>query len=647
MAEVNFVDGYPAGYTQATFATNNISALFGETDPQTGVWIPKRYTGTYGTNGFRLSFANNSSTTALGYDSSGQGNNWTPNNFSVTPGVGNDVFVDVPSLYGTDTGLGGEVLGNYCTINTLMQNTSVATISDGALRAATGTSGVSSAYIGTIGFNSGKWYWEVHVEAVGTNNMWIGVTKNQANRTVDAYLNTWTYNKLGQKTDNSATGSTYGATYTSGDIIGVAVDADAGSITFYKNGVSQGIAFTGLSMFGGVYTIAGSDNSATMVFNFGQRPFAYPAPTGYKALCTTNLPAPAIGQTSNNQADNHFNVVTWTGNGSNRTITGVGFQPDLIWIKNRSQGVASTQYAHNLYDTVRGINAGGSPILQTNLTDAEITYSGYGVSAVNADGFSLIGNGSLSNFTGDNYVAWCWNAGGNTVTNSAGTNSATIASTYRANPRAGFSIVTYTGNGTGGATVAHGLGSAPQMMIVRDRNNVNDWVVYHTAIGNGTVLVINNQNGAVAASAGYWNNTTPNSNTFTVGTTSNVNIASRAYLAYCWSAIPGYSAFGSYVGIAGGTNGSFIYTGFRPRFLLIKGNFTTEWLMIDTARNGSNPCNLRIDANSSGAEQTIIYVDILSNGFKLVNSLSYMDNSGSTIIYAAFAETPARLSTAR
>jgi hypothetical protein len=375
-----------------------------------------------------------------------------------------------------------------------------------------------------------------------------------------------------------------------------------------------------------------------MVFNFGQRPFTYAAPIGYKALCTTNLPAPAIGQTSNNQADNHFNVVTYIGNGTAQTITGVGFQPDLVWIKNRDAAGEN----HRLIDSVRGV----TKVLYSSITNAEDPNNTNTVTAFTSDGFS-VGNQSAVNGNTNRIVAWCWNAGGNTVTNSAGTNGATIASTYRANPRAGFSIVTYTGNGTGGATVAHGLGSAPQMMLVRDRNNVNDWVVYHTAIGNGTVLVLNNQNGAVAASAGYWNNTTPNSNTFTVGTTSNVNTASRDYLAYCWSAIPGYSAFGSYVGIAGGTNGSFIYTGFRPRFLLIKGNFTTEWLMIDTARNSSNPCNLRIDANSSGTEQTIIYVDILSNGFKLVNSLSYMDNSGSTIIYAAFAETPARLSTAR
>ena len=306
MSEVNFVGGYPTGVDQTSWPSTNLAGLFGETDPQTGVWVPKVYTGSYGTNGFRLRFNNNTSTTALGYDSSGNGNNWTPNNFSVTAGSGNDSMLDVPSLYGTDTGLGGEVRGNYCTLNPLMQETAIATISDGALQGASGTTGNSTAYTGTIGFNSGKWYYEVLVSAVGTGNMWIGVSKTQAYKTRDAYTNSWTYNKNGQKTDNSPTGSAYGATYTTGDLIGVAIDADAGSITFYKNGVSQGVAFSSLSMSGGVYTVGGSDNSATMVFNFGQRPFAYTAPSGFKALCTTNLSASGTVTTSG----------TFTGNAS-------------------------------------------------------------------------------------------------------------------------------------------------------------------------------------------------------------------------------------------------------------------------------------------------------------------------------------------
>jgi len=643
MAEVNFVDG------QALTPTS-----FGETDPQTGVWIPKRYTGTYGTNGFRLSFANNSSTIALGYDSSGAVNNWTPNNFSITPGVGNDVFVDVPSLYGTDTGLGGEVLGNYCTINTLMQNTSVATISDGALRAATGTSGVSSAYIGTIGFNSGKWYWEVHVEAVGTNNMWIGVTKNQANRTVDAYLNTWTYNKLGQKTDNSATGSTYGATYTSGDIIGVAVDADAGSITFYKNGVSQGIAFTGLSMSGGVYTIAGSDNSATMVFNFGQRPFAYAAPTGYKALCTTNLPAPAIGQTSNNRTGNYFNVVTYTGDGAtSKSITGVGFQPDLVWIKSRTN---ASGY-HILVDSVRGAGLW----MATNATTGDST-AGQLVSSLDTNGFSLnLSPNNTVNELNANYVAWCWNAGGTSTTNSAGSNGATIASTYRANRAAGFSIVTYTGTGTA-ATVAHGLGVKPLLIIGKGRNvtGAYNWMVYHqgqTATKHAYLNLTNVFEDPAGGVVSLWNDTEPTANVFSISSNINLNASGGTYVAYCWAPIPGFSDFGSWQN-NNSTDGTFVYTGFKPVMILLKNTDNTEnWYIIDSKRPGYNVSAgsvLGLCPNLTGSEPagftSTATIDILSNGFKIrsTNPANGEISFGTrNYVYAAFAETPARLSTAR
>ena len=631
IAEVNSIDGQ--ALTPASFA---------ETDPQTGVWIPKRYTGTYGTNGFRLSFANNSSITALGYDSSGQGNNWTPNNFSITPGVGNDVFVDVPSLYGTDTGLGNEVLGNYCTINTLMQNTSVATISDGALRAVTGTTGVSSAYIGTIGFNSGKWYWEVHVEAIGTNNMWIGVTKNQANRTVDAYLNTWTYNKLGQKTDNSATGSTYGATYTSGDIIGVAVDADAGSITFYKNGVSQGIAFTGLNMSGGVYTIAGSDNSATMVFNFGQRPFTYAAPSGYKALCTTNLPAPAIGQTSSNQADNHFATITYTGNGGTQTISTLDFQPDLVWIKNRT-GANS----HILVDSIRGVGKGISSEAATGEYSIPTDFQSF-----NSNGFTVgYGGTNITNASANNYVAWCWRAATTTVVNTTGT----ITTNVRANQTSRFSIVRYTGNNGSSQTIGHGLNAIPDMIIVKNLDSTNaNWVVYHKSLGSSSNLLLLNTTGTVLNIANYWGSNLPTNSVFGVGDGGgwDNNTNTHRHIAYCWAEVPGYSAFGSYTG-NGSSDGPFVYLGFRPRWIMVKQSAGTSaasgsWQIFDTARDLYNPSDYRLQANSSGIEGTgAPSWDVLSNGFKLRSSNTNWNETSGTYVYAAFAETPARLSTAR
>jgi hypothetical protein len=652
LADVNFIDG------QALTPSS-----FGETDPQTGVWIPKRYTGTYGTNGFKLSFANNSSTTALGYDSSGNGNNWTPNNFSVTPGVGNDVFVDVPSLYGTDTGLGGEVLGNYATFNPLV--TQRLSLSDGNLKTNWVTSwGIA---LGSIAVNSGMWYFESYPDA-GQWHM-AGVDQPKSIHTSHVGGNSTTkgiaivYDPSNTRGDISYNGgnSVYtggSTTFNSGDVIGVALDLDNNNVKFYKNNILQ-YNLSNLLEAGAYYTFAVSMfNGGNIYGNFGQRPFKYTAPTGYKALCTTNLPAPAIGQTSSNQADNYFNVVTWTGNGSNRTITGVGFQPDLIWIKNRSQGAASTQYAHNLYDTVRGINAGGSPIVQTNLTDAEITYSGYGVSAVNADGFSLIGNGSLSNFTGDNYVAWCWNAGGVSVTNSAGTNGASVASTYRANKSAGFSIVTYsiTSASANISTFGHGLSTAPNMVVLKVRNSVDDWTVYHSSIAtpNSNWLTLN----STAIAGGSTSTFSQSSTTFGVRETRLVaSGGSGNVVAYCWTAIPGYSAFGSWQN-NNSTDGTFIYTGFKPAMILLKNTDNTEnWYITDSKRPGYNVSAgsiLGLSPNLAASEPagftSTATVDILSNGFKLrtTNPASGEISFGTrNYIYAAFAETPARLSTAR
>ena len=275
MTEFNLIDGQ-----QLT------PSSFGETDTQTGVWKPKAYSGSYGTNGFYLNFSDNSNTTSttLGKDYSGNGNNWTPNNFSVTAGAGNDSLVDSPTSYGTDTGVGGEVRGNYCTLNPLNAG-STATLSNGNLNiTGTSTATTSIAY-STIGVSTGKWYWEV----VGTSGgaYIIGIGKDGGRfdwQTTSGYGYAFNGNKY---TNSVATA--YGATYTTNDVIGVALDMDAGTLVFYKNNTSQGTAFSGLT--GTWFPNAQNPGAAlTEVFNFGQRPFAYTAPSGFKALCTQNLP---------------------------------------------------------------------------------------------------------------------------------------------------------------------------------------------------------------------------------------------------------------------------------------------------------------------------------------------------------------------
>jgi hypothetical protein len=628
MAEVNFVDG------QALTPSS-----FGETDAQTGVWVPKRYTGTYGTNGFRLPFTNNSTTTALGYDASGNGNNWTPNNFSVTAGSGNDSLLDVPSLYGTDTGLGGEVRGNYCTLNPLgtgvpgFSGGVTKTYSDGNLQVAFGT-GSYFGVTGTFGLPaSGKWYWEViGTVAVPSIGISVGLPyggSSEVNVRVD---NTFIY-------ANGSTSQSGLPGYTTNDLIGVAWNADANSMQFYKNGVAYGSSVSYTPASGATYfpfAIANSSvSAATIIFNFGQRPFAYTAPTGFKALCTTNLSAPAIGQTSTNQADNYFNTVLYNGTGATQSITGVGFQPDLVWVKNRT----GTQW-HNLTDAVRGTNSqlySNDTALQGSLTTA--------LTSFNVDGFTV---GSAGDWNGSGYsmVAWCWNAGGSTVSNTQGT----ITSSVRANPSSGFSVVTYTGTGAN-ATVGHGLGVAPSMIILKSRSIVKDWIVGHSSLSSWAYILKLNDTIAQTSVTDVFNSTAPTLNVFSLGSNLTPNTSGATYVAYCFAAIPGFSAFGSYTG-NGSADGTFVYLGFRPAFLLIKRTNTSgsSWVLWDTARNIYNVADTVLCPDLSSSEATIgstLDIDILSNGFKLRNSDSWTNGSSNTYIYAAFAEYPFRLSLAR
>lgn len=284
LAEVNFIDG------QALTPSS-----FGQTDAQTGQWIPRVYSGSYGTNGYRLQFLDNSGTTAttLGKDTSGMGNNWTPNNFSVTAGTGNDSLRDVPmNYYSPDNGLGGEVIGNYCTWNPLDRSSVGGTTADGNLSYTNSSAGSQAIVRATIAVTSGKWYWETTMQAFGGSNPDTGIVASSQNmNSADQFVGNlalgYSYAGNGQKRNNN-TGTAYGSTYTTGDIIGVALDMDAGTLTFYKNGVSQGQAFSGLAV---AYAPAVSCyNNGIWYGNFGQRPFAYTAPSGFKALCTQNLP---------------------------------------------------------------------------------------------------------------------------------------------------------------------------------------------------------------------------------------------------------------------------------------------------------------------------------------------------------------------
>jgi hypothetical protein len=635
MTEVNFIDG------QALTPSS-----FGETDSNTGVWKPKAFSGTYGTNGFYLKFADNSGTTSttLGADTSGNGNNWTPNNFSVTAGAGNDSLVDSPTSYGTDTGVGGEVRGNYATLNPLDANSY--TESNGNLDLAIGA-GVYNISRSTIGVSSGKWYAEVLiVSATGSpanlENM-VGVCRDGVSITnyVGGDANGWGYFGVNGNKYNNGSGSAYGASYTVNDVIGIALDLDAGTLVFYKNGASQGTAYSSLSgTFYFAFSGTSSAQSRNFSVNFGQRAFAYTAPSGFKALCTQNLPTPTIGATSTTQAGKYFNPVLYTADtAGGKTISGVGFQPDLVWIKNRNN-----VEEHYWTDAVRGFGgAGTGKFIKSNSTAAEsalgdITF------AVNSDGFQITDtnyNAGELYFNGRTYAAWNWKANGAGSSNTAGT----ITSTVSANTTSGFSVVTFSIPGSGTSdTVGHGLGVAPSMVILKPRTAGTSWGVYHSGLTSAAYYLTLQTTNAQASSNSWWNSTAPTSSVFTIGATW---YGTTNAVAYCFANVEGYSRAFSYTG-NGSTDGPFVFLNFRPRFVLWKRSDGAEsWWINDTSRLGYNGDNRALFPNLSNAENTANNLDILSNGFKIRGSGGEVNASGGTYIGFAFAENPFKYSLGR
>ena len=618
MTEVNFIDG------QALTPSS-----FGETDSNTGVWKPKAYTGTYGTNGFYLSFKDNTSTTTLGYDDAGS-NDWTTNNFSVTAGAGNDSLVDSPTSYGTDTGVGGEVRGNYATLNAVRPST--ATLSEGNLKLTATTAAAWANRLSTIGMREGKWYCEFKID-LANSPFFIGIADESTLPTqyIGQSSGSWGYYGSGGTVWNNASSSALGASYTTGDLIGIAFNADSGQLTFYKNGVSQG---TVSSIPSGQYFFAfsGTSVSTAGTANFGQRAFAYTAPSGFKALCTQNLPTPTIGATSTTQAGKYFNPVIYTGTGSTRTVTGVGFQPDFLWIKERSEA-----RDHALFDAVRG----AGKYLFSNTTDAEDTATSM-MSAFTSDGFT-VGASSYSNANAQTYVAWNWKANGAGVSNTAGD----IASTVSVSQTSGFSIVSFAFPAVATKTVGHGLGVAPQMVIVKSRSSGSEgWVVYHAGIGNTSFVLLNSTNASVATIT-VWNDTSPTSSVFTLGSGfTSANYGANG-IAYCFAPVAGYSAFGSYTG-NGAADGPFVFANHRPAFLLVKRTDTTSnWTILDFQREGYNVDNDPLFPNLSNAEGTTDLADLLSNGFKLRSTDASVNASGGTYIYMSLASNPFKYSLAR
>jgi len=330
-----------------------------------------------------------------------------------------------------------------------------------------------------------------------------------------------------------------------------------------------------------------------------------------------------MAYTTIDKPTDYFNTKLYTGNASTNNITGLNFQPDWVWLKSRSFA-----QNHENYDSVRG----ATKRLYNNLTNAEDTNS-TGLTSFNSDGFTL-GSSNSVNKSGDTFVSWNWLASGSTASNTDGS----ITSTVSANTTAGFSIVSYTGTGSN-ATVGHGLNQALDMVIVKNRDDVVGWQAWHNAF-NGDELIKLDSNSAKSTSSTRWNSTIPTSSVFSVGTSNGTNGSSDDMIAYCFAEKKGYSKFGSYTG-NGSTDGPFIYTGFKPAFLIVKAySHAQDWEIFDNKRSTFNPLEKNLAANSNSSEQTDLDMDFLSNGFKVRIVDDSVNNSSYSYIYMAFAESP-------
>jgi hypothetical protein len=514
----------------------------------------------------------------------------------------------------------------------------------------------------SIGMSSGKWYCEYRltISSVAAGGYYgvvgdvLAVKNNQNTYTSagfghirpgtgsNSYTKNWTATSL--TTESPALG------LASGDIFGFALDLDSSpkNIKYFRNGslihtdstigesshyhflaIRTNDGFSGANWpdvyanFGQNPTFSGTVAAGTNTDGNGKGLFKYAPPTGFLALCEDNLPTPAIADPGK-----HFKSVLWSGDSNGgRSITGVGFQPDLVWVKRRD----GSAVRHYLFDSVRGPLAA----LDSADTIAEVSSSTW-LQSFDSNGFSLGTSGGL-NGSGNNYVAWCWKAGGPAVSNSDGS----ITTQVSANPTAGFSIVKGTQT-SGTTTFGHGLGKAPKMVITKQTNGTTGWYTYHKDIGSGNTLRLDNNSASTSFS--HWV-TDPTTSVFSMGSGFGVG---EIYVAYCWAEIEGYSKIGSYVG-NGNADGPFVYCGFKPAWVMVKNRSTTsDWRIYDSSRDSSNPNTLVIYPNLNIIDTVSSHpFDFLSNGFKVRGTFGDVNTNGHTYIFAAFAESPFQTANAK
>ena len=632
MAEVNFVDGQQLSPTD-----------FGEY--KSDIWIPKEYSGSYGTTGFYLDFADSAN---FGDDESGNTNDWTKSSGIDT----HDLMLDSPT-------------NNFPTMNR-NQYLWYDNLEDGNLQVegiSSVTSPYASSYTATMGVPSGKWYWEYYV-VTHTNGNIAGMSRDGLmardgsdirDAATDRLCAVNNYDNL-VYVGNSTISKTANVNASVGDIIGFAYDADGGSFSMYKNGtLVETFGTAPLSLTNGEHAVpfhSAAFYSNRFHHNFGQNStfggrtsaggnsdangfgdFKYAPPSGYLAICSRNLPELPIDNANDESAQDYFNTVLDTGTGSAKSVTGVGFKPDWVWRKARSNA-----QNHTLYDAVRGVHK----ILQSNTNNAEDTNAN-SLTSFDSDGFSL--GTAYPNDNNYTYASWCWLAGNGTSSNTDGS----VTTTASVNPKAGFSILTYT-EPSGSSSYGHGLDEKPELIIIKRRDSAEGWITWHKQFAPPTNKALYlNENYAQGASGSNWM-TAVSDSTFTY--TSGQYTSAGSKVAYCFHSVDGYSKIGTYWGNSN-SDGTFVYCGFRPAFVLQKRyDGSDDWSIHDNKRTDhgedSNPLENYLLANHTYAEADDgPSVDFLSNGFKWRINSGLRNNSSSEYIFVAFAEQPLKYSNAR
>ena len=644
LSDVHFIDG------QALTPTS-----FGE--EYYGVWVPKTYSGSYGTNGFKLNFSDSSN---LGDDTSGNANDFTASGLA-----SRDSTPDSPTT-------------NFATLNAAA--TQFGTVSNGNL---SWSANVAESSMSTIAMSSGKWYWEWRV----TSDNWYFYLVNDSNIRGASSGSSTLFGVSGNGTHAAVNCSTQTDSYSSstgGDIFSCAYNADIGQAEIYQNN-SLVLRFNTFTIDGPFFATfdrtSSSNTGVTHTVNFGQDStfdgyesvasnadengigeFAYPVPSGYLALCAKNLPESTINTTEDDRPEDYFDTVVYNGNGyptsGTQSISSLTFQPDLVWIKNRDR----SSYHHYLVDSVRG----ATKVLKLPLANVQATEVA-SVTSLDSNGFTL-GNNNEVNYENDSHVAFCWKAGGTpTATNSAGAGNVPtsgsvmidgVASTsalagsnpakkLTVNTKSGFSIVEWTHTSDNPQTIAHGLGVTPAMMIIRSSDAVTQWWTWHKGLSDpAQSFVFVNTNSAVGANTNAWGNTAPTSSVFTL--IPYILSSGNTGIAYCFAEVAGFSSFGTFTANQS-SDGPYVNTGFKPAFLWIKNIARAqEWVILDNKRDTYNPVGKTLSSDSNGTEGTGNDVDFLSNGFKVKatgGGVNYA--SGDTMIYTAFAEDPFKYAEAR